>query len=104
MHQFRKGSKKVEEKELVRKMKDGEKNAFDELYSLYCKPLLRTVYLIVGNRSDAEDIVQETFVKVFLYAKELKKEEGFRTWLYQIATRTAWELGKKNAMRFWMKK
>lgn len=85
----------MEESKLVRRMKSGDKEAFDELYTIYCRPLLRTVYLLLGNRSDAEDVVQDTFVKAFLHVKELKKEEGFRSWLYQIATRTAWEYGRK---------
>lgn len=90
-----KEEKYVNESKLVWQMNSGDREAFDELYRIYCKPLLRTVYLMLGNRSDAEDVVQDTFVKVFMHSKELKKEEGFRSWLYQIATRTAWEFGRK---------
>lgn len=82
---------------LVEKMKAGDKEAFDILYERYRNRMFRTAYLITGNYSDSEDIVQETFVKCYLYCMELKKNDGFKPWLYQILTRTAWQYGKKQS-------
>lgn len=69
----------MDEKEWVRRLKGGDKEAFDVLYEKYKNILLRMAYLVSGQMYDAEDIVQETFVKCFLHIGELKKEEGFRS-------------------------
>ncbi len=85
----------MEEIKLVQQLKRRDKNAFDALYETYKDILLRMAYLVSGNREDAEDIVQETFVKCYLHIGELKKEEGFRPWLFQILYRTAYRHVKK---------
>ncbi len=84
-----------EEIELVRRMKKGERAAFDKLYAQYYDRLYRTACMITGNQADGEDVTQETFIKMYLHCTELKKEEQFRYWLYQIMNRTAWQLAKK---------
>lgn len=85
----------MDEKELVRQLKSGNRDAFDALYEKYKNILLRMVYMVSGQMFDAEDIVQETFVKCFLHIGELKKEEGFKSWLFQILYRTAYRQAKK---------
>jgi len=85
----------VDEKELVQRMKAKDKTAFDALYEKYKNTLLRMAYLVSGQMYDAEDIVQETFVKCFLHIGDLKKNEGFRPWLFQILYRTAYAHGRK---------
>lgn len=72
----------MDEKELVQRMKAKDKTAFDALYEKYKNTLLRMAYLVSGQMYDAEDIVQETFVKCFLHIGDLKKNEGFRPWLF----------------------
>lgn len=85
----------MDEKELVQRLKGGDKAVFDALYEKYKNILLRMAYLISGQIFDAEDVVQETFVKCFLHIGELKKEEGFRSWLFQILYHTAYRHQKK---------
>lgn len=85
----------MDEKELVQRMKAKDKTAFDALYEKYKNTLLRMAYLVSGQMYDAEDIVQETFVKCFLHIGDLKKNEGFRPWLFQILYRTAYAHGRK---------
>ena len=85
----------MDDAEIVRQMKMGNKEAFHFLYEKYKNLLFRTACLISGNRTDGEDILQETFVKCFLHINELQKEEGLRPWLFQILTRTAWQYCKK---------
>lgn len=85
----------MDEKELVRQLKSGNRDAFDALYEKYKNILLRMAYMVSGQMFDAEDIVQETFVKCFLHIGELKKEEGFKSWLFQILYRTAYRQAKK---------
>ncbi|NLL76288.1 MAG: RNA polymerase sigma factor [Clostridiales bacterium] len=85
----------MEELRLVQQLKGGNKEAFDALYENYKNILLRMAYLVCGNMDDAEDIVQETFVKCYLHIGELKKAEGFKSWLFQILYRTAYRQTKR---------
>lgn len=97
------GLKKVDrrialnEEILVGRMKAGDKDAFDKLYDKYKNMALHTAYLITGNLTDSEDIVQDTFVKVFLHCTELKNDGGFKAWMMQILVRTAYKSGKKKS-------
>ena len=85
------------EEALVRRLKEGDKASFDLLYEKYKNMALRTAYLITGNRSDSEDVVQDTFLKVWLHCAELKNEGGFKAWMMQILVRTAYKSGKKKS-------
>ena len=85
----------MDEEVLVRQMKEGDKASFDLLYDKYKNVALRTAYLITGNLPDSEDVVQDTFVKVYLHCKELKNDSGFKAWMMQILVRTAYKTGKK---------
>ncbi|MCM1416568.1 MAG: RNA polymerase sigma factor [bacterium] len=76
-------------------MKEGDKAAFDLLYEKYRNMALHTAYLITGNYSLSEDIVQDTFVRVYLHCGELKNDGGFKAWMMQILVRTAYRSGKK---------
>lgn len=84
-----------EQEMLVRRMQEGDVEAFDRIFELYQGRLLRTAYLITGNHADSEDVVQETFVKCYCNCKSLRDPSGFAPWLYQIMTRTAWRYGKR---------
>ena len=85
----------MDEEVLVRQMKEGDKASFDLLYDKYKNGALRTAYLITGNLPDSEDVVQDTFVKVYLHCKELKNDSGFKAWMMQILVRTAYKAGKR---------
>jgi RNA polymerase sigma-70 factor (ECF subfamily) len=54
---------------------------------------------IVKNREDAEDVVQESFVKAFLSLDKFKGESSFFTWLYRIAFNMAVDVKRKSARR-----
>lgn len=83
------------EEALVRRMKEGDKTSFDLLYEKYKNMALHTAYLIIGDRSYSEDVVQDTFVKIWLHCGELKNDSGFKAWMMQILVRTAYKTGKK---------
>ena len=85
----------MEDEILVQQLKKGNRVAFDLLYEKYKNLVIRTAYLITGNRSDSEDVAQETFVKVYLHISELKNDSGFKPWMMQILVRTAYRMCKK---------
>ncbi len=83
------------EEALVRQLKEGDKTSFDLLYEKYKNMALHTAYLITGDFSGSEDVVQDTFVKVWLHCRELNNDSGFKAWMMQILVRTAYKSGKK---------
>ena len=64
---------------------------FSILVDKYQAPFLRKALGIVRNPADAEEIVQETFVKIYRYGHRFKKEENieFKSWAYKILMNTA---------------
>lgn len=90
----------MKETELVRRLKAGDREAFDGLYGLYKDQAFRTAWFLAGNRADAEDIVQDAFVKAYVNIGQLKDEEGFRSWFYRILTRTAWRQSEGRRKEF----
>lgn len=64
---------------------------FAQLVQKYEEPFLRKAQSIVRNPQEAEDIVQEAFVKIYLNASKFKKQEGasFSSWGYRILVNTA---------------
>jgi len=66
-------------------------DVFEELLKRYQEAFLRKAQAVIGRREDAEDIVQETFTKIYLNASSFKKQEGasFSSWAYKILLNTS---------------
>ena len=90
----------MKETELVKRLMAGDREAFDALYECYKDQAFRTAWFLAGNRADAEDIVQDTFVKVYVNIGQLKNAEGFKSWFYRILTRTAWKQSDRRKLEF----
>lgn len=69
---------------LVKLAKNGDKNAFAELYSFYANDLYRYASYLLNSPYDAEDAVQETVLTAFHKINSLKKNESFKSWLFKI--------------------
>ncbi len=67
----------------------GDESALNVLIRRYTKPIFSFVYRMVGKKSEAEDITQETFIKFWRHAKKYRKGAKVKTWLFQIARNTA---------------
>jgi RNA polymerase sigma factor (sigma-70 family) len=63
--------------------------AFEKLLQLYQKPLYYHIRNIVLNHDDADDVLQNTFIKVFNYLKDFKGDSKLFSWMYRIATNEA---------------
>lgn len=63
--------------------------AFQKLLSEYQRPLYSHIRNIVLNHDDADDVLQNTFVKVFQHLKNFKGESKLFSWMYRIATNEA---------------
>lgn len=66
-----------------------QNKAFQVLLHEYQKPLYHHIRNIVLNHDDADDVLQNTFVKVFRYLKDFKGDSKLFSWMYRIATNEA---------------
>lgn len=76
------------EKRLIKDLKKGKEEAYRELVDTYGNRLLRTFFLMIRDEKEAEDIVQESFIKVFKYIKGFKGNSSLYTWIYKIGQNT----------------
>ncbi|WBS01184.1 RNA polymerase sigma factor RpoE [Pseudoduganella sp. SL102] len=74
---------------LVERVQAGERQAFDLLVSKYQRRLMRLVSRIVHDPAEAEDVVQESFIKAFRGLRHFRGDSAFYTWLYRIGINTA---------------
>ncbi len=86
--------KELNDSELVAAFLAGEKRAFNELVERYQGRLLNFVYRTTGDRERAEDLVQETFIRVYRHLHRFDQSKKFSTWAYTIASNLA-----KNELR-----
>jgi len=82
----------IDEVTLVARAQDGSTQAFETLLDRYQTPLFRYAYRLLNDRSGAEDVVQETFIAAWRGLPTLSAPGAFRGWLYQIATRRAFDV------------
>ncbi len=80
--------------ELVSRYLEGERFAFHELVGRYQERLLNFIYRTIGDRDRAEDLVQETFIRVYRHLHRFDQSKKFSTWVYTIAGNLA-----KNELR-----
>ncbi|HLL00469.1 MAG TPA: RNA polymerase sigma factor [Myxococcaceae bacterium] len=74
---------------LVRRIQDGDVTAFDRLYHLTRVDAARTLRHLVGNRTDVEDLLQETYLRLLSAVKGFRGESRFRTFLYRVCSNVA---------------
>ncbi len=80
--------------EVVQASLDGDSRAFSELVRRYDQRLLNFVYRTIGDRERGEDLIQETFVRVYRHLHRFDQSKKFSTWIYTIASNLA-----KNELR-----
>jgi RNA polymerase sigma-70 factor (ECF subfamily) len=86
--------KDLTDSQVVQQFLDGDSRSFGELVERYDKRLLNFVYRTVGDRERAQDLVQETFVRVYRHLHRFDQSKKFSTWIYTIAGNLA-----KNELR-----
>ncbi|MDP9349834.1 MAG: sigma-70 family RNA polymerase sigma factor [Gemmatimonadota bacterium] len=75
--------------ELVVRARKGSQAAYRELLGRYQRPVFSLVYRMVRDREQAEDLAQETFVKVFNNIERFDPKYKFSSWIFKIATNLA---------------
>jgi RNA polymerase sigma factor (sigma-70 family) len=77
------------ERRLIERSRAGDLDAYDELVERYQSLAFRAAYLTLGDAHDAEDVVQEAFVKAYLNLNRFESDAPFRPWLLRIVTNEA---------------
>jgi RNA polymerase sigma-70 factor (ECF subfamily) len=83
-------------KELVKKCIKGDLYAQEELYKQYAKEMMGMCYRYTKSLADAEDVLQEGFIKVFTKLKQFKNEGELGAWIRKIMIHTAINYLKKH--------
>ncbi|WP_269524454.1 RNA polymerase sigma factor [Coraliomargarita parva] len=84
---------------VVQKVQMGHVGAFDQLVQKYREPIFSIIYNLTGNREDASDLTQDTFIKAFQAIARFKGKSSFYTWIYRIAVNTTMTFLKKSRRR-----
>ena len=87
---------KLTDEKLIARFQDGDINAYNELVNRYKDKLLNFVFRYFNNREQAEDVVQETMIKLYTHASYYKNIAKFSTWIYTIAKNNALTELRKN--------
>ncbi|MGB7293282.1 MAG: sigma-70 family RNA polymerase sigma factor [Thermodesulfobacteriota bacterium] len=78
-----------EEPVLIEQLKNGDHEAFEAIFSLYGNKVYNQALRLLGNSSDAEDVVQEVFLLVYRKSKSFQGKSKFSTWLYRLTMNAA---------------
>ena len=79
----------ITDEELIKQFQAGDRSAFNELVHRYKHKILNFLYRFMHDMDAAEDLAQETFLKVYLKKDSYKEISKFSTWLYTIASNLA---------------
>ena len=88
--------------ELEKTVKGAQKGStedFHKLYSLYSKQIYNFVWRLVGSTEDAEDLTQETFLKVHREISNLRQAGQFKYWLYRIARNEVYQKQRRSSKK-----
>lgn len=83
----------------VVRAQSGDSDAFRSLVERHGRNVFRLAFRMTGNESDAEDIVQETFMKAYKQLNRYESRSSFGTWLYRIASNCSLDLMRARKIR-----
>ena len=78
-----------EDLELIEGLRNGAESAYEKLITQYQQPVYNLVFRLLNDPSDACDVVQEVFVKIFRNIKSFRGQSSLKTWVYRIALNEA---------------
>lgn len=93
---------KYDESNLAKDLKSNKELAFKQLVKLYQESLYYHIRKIVINHDDTDDVLQNTFLKVWNNIDNFRQESALYTWLYRIATNEAITFLNSRKRRSWL--
>lgn len=83
-------------RDTIRRALRGDDAAFQEIVHLYGRRLYAIAYGVVQDAAEAEDVVQETFLKAYAHRRTVRDPEKFPAWLFQTARNRACDMQRKH--------
>src|SRR5579863_856977 len=83
----------------VSKARSGDADAFRVLVERHSRSLFRLAFRMTGNQQDAEDVVQESFLRAYKQLARFDERASFGTWLYRIAANCSLDLVRSRKRR-----
>lgn len=83
----------------VARARSGDEGAFRTLVERHSRSIFRLAFRMTGNEHDAEDVVQETFLKAYRRLAQFEERAHFGSWLYRIAANCAYDTLRARARR-----
>ena len=80
---------KTREEALLKAFRNGDSAAFDVLIGMYSAKLYKVAYALLGSRQDAEEVVQDTFLRAYRALHAFRGESSLETWLHRIVLNLA---------------
>jgi len=90
---------RMDESTLIRAAQGGDERAFEELVRQYDQSVLRMALNLLRSPEDANDIYQETFLRVYRNLHKFRYDCSFHTWLYRIVTNLCLDVLRKRKVR-----
>ena len=84
---------------LIKRCKDGDANAFAQLMNLYKERLFLYLIRMCGNRDGAEDMMQETLIRIWKNIPKYQEREKFSSWIFSIAHNISIDNYRKRSLR-----
>lgn len=84
---------------LVRRVREGDSAAFDEIVKTYMRQVFQVAYRVVGHREDAEDLVQDCFLAAYQYLDSYDADRPFGPWITRIVLNRGANLRRSRARR-----
>lgn len=92
-------SDESEEQQLIDRAKEGDGDAFTELFHRYYTMIYAFAYRLCFDKADAQDVAQETFVKAARSLASFRQESSFKQWLYRIALNCGHDRNRSHGRR-----
>ena len=73
-----------EEQSLIQRVKAGDHDAFEVIFSRYVTRVYRQAFKLMGNKAEAEEVVQEVFLTIYQKVKTFRGESAFSTWIHRL--------------------
>jgi len=86
-----------EERLLIVRVKRGDSSAYDQLVRRHLARAFTIAYRVVGNREDAEDVVQDSFIRALRYINGFDERQPFAPWLNRLIVNTALDARARRA-------
>lgn len=77
--------------EFVRKLQKGESQAFEKLVADYQQKIFSTALMLLSDREEAMDVVQDVFVKIYTSISSFNGKSSLSTWIYKVAQNTCYD-------------